>query len=87
MDEYLRRVFTAILQSGELETIQPRIGSLLVQQAKALLVMTQATDNLQKKMSTHKNEVGDTGLILGMRQANDRQRYFVMTSLIEWAQA
>ena len=28
-----------------------------------------------------------TGLILGLRPANERQRYFVMTSLIGWAQA
>ena len=27
-----------------------------------------------------------TGLILGLRPANDRWRYFVMTSLIGWAQ-
>ena len=27
-----------------------------------------------------------TGLILGLRPANERRRYFVMTSLIDWAQ-
>ena len=29
----------------------------------------------------------DSGLILGLRSANGRRRYFVMTSLIGWAQA
>ena len=28
-----------------------------------------------------------TGLILDLRQANERRRYFVTTSLIVWAQA
>ena len=28
-----------------------------------------------------------TGLILGLRLANERRRYFVTTSLIGWAQA
>ena len=28
-----------------------------------------------------------TGLILGLRQANERRRYFVTTSLIGWVQA
>ena len=28
-----------------------------------------------------------TGLILGLRPANERRSYFVMTSLIGWAQA
>ena len=28
-----------------------------------------------------------TGLILGLRPANERRRYFVTTSLIGWAQA
>ena len=27
-----------------------------------------------------------TGLILGLRPANERQRYFVTTSLIDWVQ-
>ena len=27
------------------------------------------------------------GLILGLRQANERRRYFVTTSLLGWAQA
>ena len=29
----------------------------------------------------------NTGLILGLRPANERRRYFVTTSLIDWAQA
>ena len=28
-----------------------------------------------------------SGLILGLRPANERRRYFVMTSLIGWVQA
>ena len=31
--------------------------------------------------------IGDTGMILGLRPANERRRYFVTTSLIGWAQA
>ena len=31
--------------------------------------------------------IGYTGLILGLRPANERRRYFVTTSLIGWAQA
>ena len=30
--------------------------------------------------------MGLTGLILGLRPANERRRYFVTTSLIGWAQ-
>ena len=30
--------------------------------------------------------VQDSGLILGLRPANERRRYFVTTSLIGWAQ-
>ena len=30
---------------------------------------------------------GKTGLILGLRSANERRRYFVTTSLIDWVQA
>ena len=32
-------------------------------------------------------QVMHAGLILGSRPANERQRYFVTTSLIGWAQA
>ena len=31
-------------------------------------------------------KVSITGLILGLRPANERRRYFVTTSLIGWAQ-
>ena len=30
---------------------------------------------------------GNAGVILGLRPANERQRYFVMMSLIGWVQA
>ena len=29
---------------------------------------------------------GSSGLILGLRPANERRRYFIKTSLIDWAQ-
>ena len=31
--------------------------------------------------------VDDSGLIVGVRPANERRRYFVTTSIIGWAQA
>ena len=33
------------------------------------------------------NSICNTGLILGLRPANERRRYFVTTSRIGWAQA
>ena len=33
------------------------------------------------------DEQNHAGLILGLRPANERRRYFVTTSLIGWAQA
>ena len=32
-------------------------------------------------------DISISGLILGLHRANERRRYFVMTSLIGWAQA
>ena len=36
---------------------------------------------------SHSRFDDDTGLILGLRPANERRRYFVTTSLIGWVQA
>ena len=43
-----------------------------------------------KYQRSSKNDITDfitAGLILGLRIANERRRYFVTTSLIGWAQA
>ena len=45
------------------------------------------THNLQGWQLTLQNLPVLTGLILGLRPANERQRYFVMMSLIDWAEA
>ena len=37
-------------------------------------------------VSTVENSGCITGLILGLRKANERRRYFVTTSLIGWSQ-
>ena len=39
-----------------------------------------------KQHQAYVNPVTDTGLILGMRPANERPRYFVTASLIGWVQ-
>ena len=47
---------------------------------KSLLVQVRSRPPMYKAQFT------PAGLILGLRPANERQRYFVMTSLIGWAQ-
>ncbi|KAK2178211.1 hypothetical protein NP493_553g00000 [Ridgeia piscesae] len=58
MDEYVRRVFEAIRSDEELETLQPQIGDVLVQQATCVLGMHQAVENLKAKLLKHKQELG-----------------------------
>ena len=40
---------------------------------------------LEKKIHLRSRNL-NSGLILGLRQANERRRYFITTSLIGWAQ-
>ncbi|KAI0224495.1 hypothetical protein LSAT2_024502 [Lamellibrachia satsuma] len=58
MDEFVRRVFEAICTDEELESLQPKIGDLLVQQATCVLGMHQAVENLKAKLYKHKQELG-----------------------------
>ncbi|XP_013411124.1 uncharacterized protein LOC106174227 isoform X2 [Lingula anatina] len=57
MEEYLRRVYSAILANQELERLQRGIGQLLVNQAKAILVMTRAVDRVEEKMNQHRAQL------------------------------
>ncbi|GFS15118.1 Gmk_2 protein [Elysia marginata] len=57
MSHYLDKVFTAIANNEELEGLQPGLGTLLVDQAKAVLAMIKAQQNLQRKMDDHKEKL------------------------------
>ncbi|XP_033755704.1 uncharacterized protein LOC117338457 [Pecten maximus] len=57
MDEYLDRVFTAICSNTELENLQQGIGKLLVAQAKTVIAMKKAVNNVQVKMLKHKEKL------------------------------
>lgn len=57
MEEYLDRVFDAIKSNTELENLQEGIGSLLVDQAKSVLTMKKAVENVKDKMTKHKTEL------------------------------
>ncbi|XP_064624711.1 uncharacterized protein LOC135486100 isoform X2 [Lineus longissimus] len=57
MEEYLRRVYSAILSSEDVENLSPGLGLLLVQQAKAVLIMTKAAENVKIKIVKHKEEL------------------------------
>ncbi|KAK3789575.1 hypothetical protein RRG08_016254 [Elysia crispata] len=57
MSHYLDKVFTAIANNEELEGLQSGLGPLLVDQAKAVLAMIKAQQNMQKKMDEHKEKL------------------------------
>ncbi|XP_069125487.1 uncharacterized protein [Argopecten irradians] len=57
MDEYLDRVFSAICSNTELENLQQGIGNLLVAQAKTVIAMKKAVNNVQVKMVKHKEKL------------------------------
>ncbi|KAL5018539.1 hypothetical protein ScPMuIL_004261 [Solemya velum] len=57
LEEYTKRVFTAIQNNAELENLQQGIGNLLIAQAKSVLIMEKATQNIQKKMEIHKQQL------------------------------
>ncbi|XP_067672611.1 uncharacterized protein [Haliotis asinina] len=57
MHEYLKRVFSAVITNAELDNLQSGIGELLVAQAKAVLAMRKAVQNLQLKMQKHKQQL------------------------------
>ncbi|XP_052759604.1 uncharacterized protein LOC128202638 [Mya arenaria] len=56
-EEYLRRVYKAILSNAEMEAVEQGIGQLLVDEAKAVILMKKATENIETKMHTHKQEL------------------------------
>ena len=41
----------------------------------------------ERVATTYIDYLDDTGLIVGLRPANERRRYFVTTSLIDWPRA
>ncbi|RUS83688.1 hypothetical protein EGW08_008536, partial [Elysia chlorotica] len=57
MSHYLDKVFSAIANNEELEGLQSGLGPLLVDQAKAVLAMIKAQQNMQKKMDEHKEKL------------------------------
>ncbi|GFN98384.1 gmk_0 protein, partial [Plakobranchus ocellatus] len=57
MSHYLDKVFTAITNNEELEGLQAGLGALLVDQAKSVLAMLKAEQNLQQKMDEHKEKL------------------------------
>ena len=46
----------------------------------------QPRDNMVYDYSSQTPRWLNSGLIIGLRPANERRHYFVMTSLIDWAQ-
>ncbi|XP_005097291.1 uncharacterized protein LOC101859401 [Aplysia californica] len=57
MNHYLDKVFTAVATNAELDVLQPGLGQVLVDQAKAVLVMVKAQASLQQKMEQHKDQL------------------------------
>ncbi|CAH1793364.1 unnamed protein product [Owenia fusiformis] len=56
-EEYLRRVFSAILENPELELVQSGIGKLLVEHAKTVIIMRQALENIRLQLFQHKKQL------------------------------
>ncbi|KAH3866809.1 hypothetical protein DPMN_029932, partial [Dreissena polymorpha] len=56
-EEYLHRVYKAILNNAELESVEVGIGAVLVQQAKAVMLMKKAIVNIETKMQSHKGQL------------------------------
>ncbi|KAG8185351.1 hypothetical protein JTE90_005478 [Oedothorax gibbosus] len=50
LDEYLRRVFAAILSHPQIQELGPGIGSLLVEQAQAVILMHRAVENMHRRL-------------------------------------
>ncbi|XP_041363220.1 uncharacterized protein LOC121378908 [Gigantopelta aegis] len=57
MEEYLQRVFTSINSNAELNSLQQGLGELLVSQAKSVIAMQKAVQNLQEKMQKFKEQL------------------------------
>ncbi|KAK6165166.1 hypothetical protein SNE40_023610 [Patella caerulea] len=57
MQEYLRRIYQAILSNAELDTLQPGIGELLVSQAQTVITLRKAVESLQHNMQKHKEQL------------------------------
>ncbi|CAG5132948.1 unnamed protein product, partial [Candidula unifasciata] len=57
MDHYLNKVFMAITTNAELDVLQPGLGDLLVNQAKSVIAMLKAKQNLRKKMDEQKEKL------------------------------
>lgn len=53
---FIQKVFDAVLRNEEIENIQPRLGSLLVEQAKCALSMEKALVELKAKLYHHQQE-------------------------------
>ncbi|XP_054716194.1 uncharacterized protein LOC129225725 [Uloborus diversus] len=50
LDEYLRRVFAAILTHPQIQELGSGIGSLLVEQAQAVILMHRAVENMHRRL-------------------------------------
>ncbi|GIX77959.1 uncharacterized protein CEXT_493501 [Caerostris extrusa] len=50
LDEYLRRVFAAILSHPQIQELGPGIGSLLIEQAQAVILMHRAVENMHRRL-------------------------------------
>ncbi|XP_059139647.1 uncharacterized protein LOC131927817 [Physella acuta] len=57
MDHYLTKVFNAISTNAELDILQPGLGALLVNQARSVLAMMKAKQNLQAKLDLNKEKL------------------------------
>ncbi|XP_045212309.2 uncharacterized protein LOC123563530 [Mercenaria mercenaria] len=75
-EEYLQRIYKAILNNAELETIEHGIGALLVYQAKSVICMKRATSNLNDKMQHHKTEL----------LAHLKRKYTVKSRIEPWVE-
>lgn len=54
--KYVQKVFDAVLASEEIEALQPRLGALIVEQAKSALNMEKALVELKAKLFHHQQE-------------------------------
>ena len=50
MDEYLRRVYSAILENKELQELGEGVPRLLVEQAKTVVTMRRAVENVRESL-------------------------------------